>query len=289
MKRRLLIPALCLLLLLAGCSQSKSYGGLEGGLMNGVDFVTNDSFAESGLESGLQDVTNQKWTVTVNISGEALNFPAAVQYVQTGVTEADGYLELEEINGDGTYANSRSAYLVARVPVDKYESFLAGIGDVLNVTHKSVDRDNVTLQYSDLVAHIDAVRVEQERLVDLLAKAETVGDLIQIEERLTSVRYELENYETSLRNLSNKIDYATIYVRITEVVRYSQAPANFFERAGEGIVENFGDTIEWILEAVLYLFTHIPAISLGIGFLFVIRFVIKRVKLPKIRKKKEGE
>ena len=54
--------------------------------------------------------------------------------------------------------------------------------------------DDVTLRYVDVDSHKKALETEQERLLALLEKAENVEDIITIENRLSDVRYELENY-----------------------------------------------------------------------------------------------
>ena len=64
--------------------------------------------------------------------------------------------------------------------------------------------DDVTLRYVDVDSHKKALETEQERLLALLEKAENVEDIITIENRLSDVRYELENYESQIRLLDNQ-------------------------------------------------------------------------------------
>lgn len=80
------------------------------------------------------------------------------------------------------------------------------------------------------ICHKKALETEQERLLALLEKAENVEDIITIENRLSDVRYELENYESQIRLLDNQIDYSTVYVDISEVSRVTDTgKQGFFE------------------------------------------------------------
>ena len=69
---------------------------------------------------------------------------------------------------------------------------------------------------------MNALLAEEARLVELMAQAETMTDLLQIEQRLTDVRYELEDITSQMRILENQVDYATIYLNIEEVRDFTQ-------------------------------------------------------------------
>ena len=58
---------------------------------------------------------------------------------------------------------------------------------------------------------------EQESLLALLEKAETVEDITYLTQRLTEVRYSIESMERQLRVYDNQVDYSTINLDIHEV------------------------------------------------------------------------
>ena len=55
------------------------------------------------------------------------------------------------------------------------------------------------------------------KLPQLLEKAETVADIIEIESRLSEVRYQIESMESQLRTIDNQVNYSTVYININEV------------------------------------------------------------------------
>mgnify|MGYP002226154573 CR=1 FL=1 len=79
----------------------------------------------------------------------------------------------------------------------------------------------MTLTYVDLQSHRDALQTEQERLLQLLEQAESIEDIITIEQRLSDVRYQLESMESQLRSYDNQVDYSTVYLYIDEVEVYT--------------------------------------------------------------------
>ena len=137
-------------------------------------------------------------------------------------------------------------------------------------------------------SRVTALETEEARLLELLAQAETMEDLLTIEARLTDVRYELENYTSQLRLYDNQIDYATIYLYIEEVQEYTPVEEpGFFER----IRNTFSDALEGlgdgIVNITVFLVGNSPYILVFCAMAFVI---FKLAKGPKIRfRKKPGK
>ena len=85
--------------------------------------------------------------------------------------------------------------------------------------------------------------------------------LLQIEERLTQVRYELESVTSQLRVYDNLVDYATVTLYISEVVEYTPvAEETIWDRIGRGFSESWadigsgaGDILVWLLAGSPYL------------------------------------
>ena len=118
-----------------------------------------------------------------------------------------------------------------------------------------------------------------------------MADLLEIEARLTDVRYELENYASQLRLLDNQIDYATIYLYIDEVQEYTPVEEpGFFQR----IKNTFGHALEGLADGIVnitvFLVGNSPYILVfGILVWLVIRSkkIFGKLKFRKKAKSKE--
>lgn len=154
-----------------------------------------------------------------------------------------GYIESSSIS-NSSYASStsaaRSARLTARIPSEKLDGYLAGISKQSNVTRKSESTEDVTLQYVDLQSHKKALLAEQESLLSMMEQAESIEDIIAINEQLTDVRYQIESMESQLRTYDNQVDYSTVNLYIDEVERYTPGAA---KSAGARIAEGFSANI----------------------------------------------
>lgn len=100
-----------------------------------------------------------------------------------------------------TERSSRCSNLTARIPENKLDAFLTEVSGQGNVTYKNESVQDVTLQYTDITSRKKTLQMEQDRLWELLEKAESIDAVIALESRLSEVRYQLESIESQLRTL----------------------------------------------------------------------------------------
>ena len=164
--------------------------------------------------------------------------------------------------------------------------FTQAVSGIANVVSTNISRDDITLQYVDTESRVTALKTEESRLLELLAQAETMSDLLEIEARLSDVRYELENYASRLRVYDNQVDYATIYLFISEVQEYTPVAEKTvrerirdgFKSSIEGVTEGFVDFFVWVIASSPYLVVWAVVIAAGI-------FIAKKLPKVKIRKR----
>ena len=192
--------------------------------------------------------TSRKLIKTVNILAETEDFDTLVPGLQKQVEALGGYIEYISVYDVHSYyveeqqVKQRCANVTARVPKEKLDGFLAQVGEQTNITSRSENVEDVTLQYVDLESHKTARATEQDRLLALMEKAETVEDIIAIEGRLSEVRYQLESMESQLRTYDNRIDYSTVELTITEVRKYSPPQeATVWQRIESGFMKSLDD------------------------------------------------
>ncbi len=231
----------------------------DGGMVRSAETYKYDvaeeaAAAEEGYvqEDGGQGVvapeTSRKLIKTVNIFAETEDFDTLVPGLQKQVEGLGGYIEHISVYDVNSYyveeqqVKQRCADVTARVPKEKLDGFLAQVGEQTNITSRSENVEDVTLQYVDLESHKKALVTEQERLLALMEKAETVEDIIAIEGRLSEVRYQLESMESQLRTYDNRIDYSTVELTISEVRKYSPPQtATVWQRIENGFMKSLED------------------------------------------------
>ncbi|MBR4289613.1 MAG: DUF4349 domain-containing protein [Oscillospiraceae bacterium] len=209
--------------------------------------------------------TGQKLIRKVNIDAETEDLETLLGNLTAQINTMEGYIESQELYNGSAYSSyrSRSANLTIRIPADKLDSFIGQIKDVSNVVSYNESQDDVTLTYVSTESRIKALETEQERLLELLSQAENMSDLLEIEARLTDVRYELENVTSQLLVLANKVDYATIYLYISQVKVYTEVEEQtVWQRISTGFKQNLQELGEDAEDFFVWLVTYSPQLIL---------------------------
>ncbi len=294
MKRTLSICLiLTLLLSLAACggqsTSDLSYSDAENGYYvnseAAVDKLTTE--AESPAEVLPE---NRKLVRTMRMEAETEDLDALLAALDAKTTELGGYVEGRKVYNGSTYADRRyrNASITFRIPAAQLRSFTDHIAGVSNVVSSSETIDDITLQYTDTESRIAALKVEQERLMALLEQAESLSDLLQIESRLTEVRYELENYESRRRGYDNQVDYATIYLEITEVTEFTPVEEEtVWERISNGFVSNLKAAWEAIVDFVVLVIVNSPFLAIYAVVAILAVLVLRKVKYKTPKKSKK--
>ena len=279
-------------------SAAADYSAAGGVYYDSGDYEYADEVSEENGPSQAETVekgetTGRKLIRNVDMDVETESFDALLASAQSQAEELGGYIESSNIS-NSSYASStsaaRSARLTARIPSEKLDSYLAGISKQSNVTRKSESTEDVTLQYVDLQSHKKALLTEQESLLSMMEQAESIEDIIAINEQLTDVRYQIESMESQLRTYDNQVDYSTVNLYIDEVERYTPGAA---KSAGARIAEGFSANIyrvgsffkNFAIEFIILLPILIAiAIVLGIAIL-IVRIIIKISEKHQVGKK----
>lgn len=286
--RKLLAIFLCLIFMISlyGCSASAPE--------NTGNSMAADRYydAESGLvtekpaTSVNQLPENRKLIQKIRLRAETEEMDELLKAVNDRIAELGGYIENQEIYNGSAYSGirRRNAELTIRIPADKLDSFVDQVAAVSNIVSTNKTTEDVTLSYVATESRVKALETEQERLLELLAKAETMEDLLTVESRLTDVRAELEQVTTALRVMENQVDYGTVYLSISEVREYTvvEEPETVWDRIGTGFMESLKTIGEGFVELFVFITVNFPYfVILGIvltALILVLRHRKKKVK-----------
>ncbi len=192
-------------------------------------------------ESEAAQVSGRKLIRNVSLELQTLEFDTFTGKIAELVEELGGYVENSSFNGNSIYYTSdRSASYTLRIPAAQLDLFVEQVGAMANVTYRNESTQDVTLQYVDMEAHKKSLQTEYDRLLELLAIAENVDAIVTLEARLSEVRYQIESYESQLRLYDNQVDYSTVYLKVDEVKRETQADeGSVWDRITTRLSDNF--------------------------------------------------
>ena len=242
----------------------------------------------SGMgESALRAQDGQKIVYTASLSIQSLEYDKSAASIRRKIKEAGGFSEAEsEYDKDYNWYrytsssdHTRSLSITARIPSDKFEAFLNSLDGDGKIMSKSVNAENISQVYANKETYKKALEKEQERLLAMMDKAETIEDMIAVESRLSEVERQLNSYKTDLAQMDKDVEYSTVYIDLQEVKRYTETveKTTFREKIGyafEDAISSFRDFCEGI---VLFVVRNFPfLIILAILIALFVRWLRKR-------------
>lgn len=228
----------------------------------------------------------------VSMHLETREFDALTKSISDAVTFFGGYMEQSDVSGNSLYwsdeRSSRYSNLTARIPENKLDAFLTEVSGQGNVTYKNESVQDVTLQYTDITSRKKTLQMEQDRLWELLEKAESIDAVIALEARLSEVRYQLESIESQLRTLDNQIVYSTVYLSIQEVqVLTSTDPDTIPVRIQKGLSRSFNTLKISSVDFLVWFISSLPILAVFAVLVFIAVIIFKKpLKRRKTRKQK---
>lgn len=260
MKRKILPIVFCAILLfifLNGCGaagltgQSNSTAAYAPAVQNENVMDTQDTAETASSGEGVFSSSNvmvpaeisveQKIIWTVDMEVETLEFDSFLSNLEQEVQRFGGYLESSSVSGSSIqYTSNRYGTVTVRIPSAQLDAFLDQVGKIGTVTYTNKSSEDITLDYVDVESRIEALEVEQERLLALLESAQDLESVIQLESRLSEVRYQLENYRSTQNRYDSLIDYSTVSLSIQEVQRVTTVHD---QSVGQRIAAGWSDTL----------------------------------------------
>ena len=252
------------------------------------DYLETGDIAESTLESKNSVTNNRKIIETITYSVQTKTFDDFVKKLEDNAIELGGYIESSDVSGN-TYDDDspRYASYVFRIPSDKVDEFTTTVSDNSTVTNKTVNTEDVTLQYVDIESRVNALESEKKALEDLLKNAQSTADIIDIRDMLTDVIYEIESNKSQLRTFDSLIDFTSITVDIHETEHPQVVEKQtVWQEISTNLSDNFRGVWEFVVDWFVFIVSSIPFLLLFGVYLAVIFIIVKIVK-RKSQKAKE--
>lgn len=162
-------------------------------------------------------------------------------------------------NHGGYYANERfnnsdweSSYnLKIRIPCANFEKFISDIetgdGEIL---YKEIDARDVTDQFIDLETRLENKQNYLKRYNDLLKKANSVKEILEIEEKIRVLEEEIESTTGRLKYLSDLVDYSTLDLTVSKQKDFKYNPVKrdkFLERLKQSLSKGWFGFVDFLL------------------------------------------
>jgi hypothetical protein len=191
-----------------------------------------------------------------------------------------GYLGQLNVNAPAGAGRTLDATL--RIPANQRDASIAEVKKLGRVEAESQTGEEATAQYVDLEARLSNARNTEQRLTDMLReRTGKLADVLAVEEAVSRVRGEIEQMEAEKKNLTKRVEFLTLQVRITEDYRAQLhlAPDSILGRFRNGAIRGYRLMIEGVVALVMFLLSYGPSLLIWAAILFFpARFAYRRLR-----------
>lgn len=277
-------------LLLAACSAASPTSSESAA----PSAASQDAVAQAPDGGGSAE-TNRKIIARARMDLVVADTQAAVDSISALIEEMGGYVSTSNFYRS-TWGSGEAleGTITLRVPSENLEATLDALEELaVTVESRSLNREDVTDQYSDVDAQIRNLEATEQELLAMLEEVRerpnsTSEDIMSVYRTLTEVRGEIETLRGRKNMWDNLIALSTIDVTLSPdsanlpIVEEGWRPAGVAreaQRALVGAVQGLGNLAIWFALFVLPL-VLLLLIPLAI-VIWILRWLLRKVSKPK--------
>ena len=268
----------------AAAQESAAFGGFSASVNGSADTAAAADPA-SGKTPDAGDIAVDKIIYSASATVETTAFDDTLTKLEALIAQYNGFVESSSVSGNNYYysshgyASSRNAEYRIRIPSRDFATVMNSLPTLGNVPYSNTYTENITSQYYDVQARLNAYRTQEQSLLDMMAKADKVSDLLEIQEQLSDVRYHIESLQSKLTNWDRQVSYSTISLSVQEVQEYTpEAKISFGEQLARALSRGLRSIGEFFRDLLLWLLEALPALLLLAAVVVLIVFLVRRIR-----------
>lgn len=264
---------------------TKSGGGGGGRTqVTSMSVGPNATLAQTQISQIDTAPTDRKIVRNADLTIEA-DSPEESQKSVASIAESKGgfVVESQQSSSDKTGATRDIVTMTVRVPAAKFAETVDEIRKTgKRVIIETIKGDDVTEEFIDVEARLRAQKATEQQFMDIMKRANSVEDALNVQRQLGEVRSEIEKIEGRKRFLENQTSLSTIKVRLQTRAAFTASSTGFFDRLGESFSTGLDFALSFVLALVTVFVSIMPfLILIAVPAFFVIRYVRKGRRGPR--------
>lgn len=222
--------------------------------------------AEEKAKDGSEGNSSRKIIKNANVELEVSDIKNADKSIEELVKKSNGYFSNEREN---KYEDRISKGLTIRIPAKNFELFFLEFDKLdFEVISKEISSTDVTEEFVDVEARLKNRKQVELKYLNLLTKAKSIEDILNIEKAIGELRGEIESTEGRFKALNNQIEYSTINLTYSKLIA---SKYGFFNRIILAIKQGW----ESFLSALVFLISLWPYYILLFGAYILFKWMRK--------------
>lgn len=233
----------------------------------------NVSLPANPKDNEIAIIPEQRIIREANLRFPTANLEETHDRISTAVKKYNGLIQ-NDIQGTENAATYRS--LIVRVPSQDFDAFLKEISrGVGYFESKEISSEDVSEEYVDVDSRIKTKKALEDRYLELLKKANSVTQMLEVEKQLSEIREEIESRQARLQYLKLHVAMSTFTVYFYKTTANGQgATVSYGAKIGNALksgINALSNFFIWLLEVW-------PFILILVALIFLFRKKFRKRK-----------
>ena len=293
----LLLVLLLSLSMLTSCSAADGNTALKGESAPTVGVPESPESSKPGDTNQNADIAEdytRKIIKTYDITLETKDYASTRDNITSKAASLGGYVSdsTEKDTVDYNGRKTRHATFTVRVPSEKVDEYVEAIAQNASVLSKKLSTQDITTSYYDLESQLESLLEQEARIKKLMDEATNYTYLLQLDDKLTSIRKEINNINKQIQLYDKSVALSFVYITLNEVVEYTEIEdeePTFGARIAEAFVGTFQNFWEFCQDFFIGMIWMLPTIIITAAIITLIVFLKKRKRAKKEAEAREKE
>lgn len=199
----------------------------------------------------------------------------ANEKVRAIVDGTNGYVESSTQSNTGVH----TAKITVRIPAAHLDQAMSEIKKLsVEVERENVEVRDVTREYIDLDARLRNAQAEETQYLQILKRATTVKDTLDVTEKLSNVRGRIEQLQGEMKYLTTQIDMSALEITLRPESQATVMGIHWrpLTQAKIAFIEMVSGLADWV-DAVISFFINLPLIIVWVASIFFLVVVTWRI------------
>jgi len=183
---------------------------------------------------------DKKIIKTADIKLELKDYNKYNSTIHTNLKSFGAFISKEE---QSQYNDILQNTVVIKVPVEKFDELINSFnGDGITVIEKKINTEDVTADYVDGKARLEAKKQVREQYLQLLKQARNMKDILEVQKEINDIQEEIESVNGRINYLSHQSAYSTInlnYYQYLNGVNPSNNSPTFITKVSDAFKNGF--------------------------------------------------
>ncbi|NUY80085.1 DUF4349 domain-containing protein [Flavobacterium sp. MAH-1] len=194
--------------------------------------------------------TEQKIIRSADLKFQCDDLAKTNDRIIASVKKYGGYLQNDR---EAKEYSEVSRMIQVRIPSKDFDNFLKDVSDGVDYfDEKNISSEDVTDEYIDNESRVKTQKALENRYLELLKKANKVSEMLEIEEKLSEIREEIESKQARLNYLQTQVDMSSFTITFYKnMPQKESASVPFGSKIGNALKSGVNAVLDffiWLLE-----------------------------------------